>query len=598
MTFADSCLNLGEMSNFFSQEIIDRVRESNDIVDLISEFVPLKKRGKNYMGLCPFHPEKKPSFSVSPDKQVYYCFGCGQGGNAITFLMNHEKIGFTEAVRTLAKRASITLPQKRIDRKKMEAFDKLYFVNQIASQFFQNSLNHKSMGKRARDYLLKRGLKNETVESFGIGYAPPGWEGLIRYAKTKEVDLRILNSAGLVAESEKKEGYYDRFRDRLIFPIFNLSGRILGFGGRVLKEEAEPKYLNSPETPIYQKGKVLYGLNFSKEIIRENNSAVVVEGYMDLISLYQAGMKNVVASSGTAFTSEQARLLSRYAEKVFLLFDSDSAGRKAALRSVDFLFDSGLDVLVMDLPSGEDPDSFVKKYGVKSLLEKKKEAKSFIDFKVESIGDKFSRLSLPEQEKVISEFSQTAQNIRDSVRRSLFLTKVGQKLEVDEKILLNSVRKVKTASPIQKVPEEKTISGEKRFEMEFLRILMEDDGLVKAAIAQLSGSDFDFSEHRQIFEILAKSQKEGRSISPSALIDRAEDSKVQELISWIATLDLGPADLKIQFNDYLKKLLQTKRNKKIKEIKEGISKALSSNQLDQVERLTHQLKELLENKQK
>ncbi len=584
------------MSNFYSQDLIDKIRESNDIVDLISEFVPLKKRGKNYTGLCPFHPEKKPSFSVSPDKQIYYCFGCGQGGNVITFLMSHEKLGFIEAVRTLAKRAGIALPRKTMDRGKQEIYDKLHFANQIAHQFFQNCLNHKTMGKRARDYLETRGLNQDIIESFGIGYAPAGWEGLLRFAKAKGVDLRILNSAGLVAESERKEGYYDRFRDRLIFPIYNLSGRIVGFGGRVLKEEDEPKYLNSPETPIYQKGKLLYGLNLSKEIIRENNSAVVVEGYMDLISLYQAGMKNVVASSGTAFTSDQARLLSRYADKVFLLFDSDSAGRKAALRSVDSLFDSGLEVLVMDLPSGEDPDSFVKKNGVKSILEKQKEAKSFIDFKVESIGEKFFKLSLPVQEKVISEFTQTAQNIRDPVRRGLFLTKVAQKLEVDERILLNSIKKVKIPSTIEKIPEDRTLSGERRFEMEFLRILMEDDKLLKTASAQLAGTDFDFPEHRQIFEILTKSLKEGRSVSPSALIDRAEDAKVQELISWIATLDLGPADLEIQFKDYVKKILQTKKNKKIKEIKEAIRKALKSNQIDQVEKLNHQLKELLENK--
>jgi DNA primase len=584
------------MSNFYSQDLIDKIRESNDIVDLITEYVPLKKRGKNYVGLCPFHPEKKPSFSVSPDKQIYYCFGCGQGGNVITFLMSHEKLGFTEAIRTLAKRAGITLPRKPMDRGKQEIYDKLYFANQIAHQYFQNCLNHKTMGKRVRDYLEARGLKQETVESFGIGYAPPGWEGLLRFAKSKGVDLRILNSAGLVVESEKKEGYYDRFRDRLIFPISNLSSRIIGFGGRVLKEEDEPKYLNSPETSIYQKGKLLYGLNLSKEIIRENNSAVVVEGYMDLISLYQAGMKNVVASSGTAFTSDQARLLSRYADKVFLLFDSDSAGRKAALRSVDSLFDAGLDVLVMDLPSGEDPDSFVKKNGVKSILEKEKEAKSFIDFKVESIGEKFSKLSIPEQEKVISEFTQTGQNIRDPVRRGLFLTKVAQKLEIDEKILLNSIKKVKVPPETEKTRQDRTLSGERRFEMEFLRILMEDDKLLKTALSQLTGSDFDFPEHRQIFEMLARSQKEGRSISPSALIDRTDDPKVGELVSWIATLDLGPADLEVQFNDYLKKLIRTKKNKTIKEIKVAISQALKTNQLDQVEKLTHQLKELLENK--
>jgi DNA primase len=306
-------------------------------------------------------------------------------------------------------------------------------------------------------------------------------------------------------------------------------------------------------------------------------------------------MKNVVASSGTAFTSEQARLLSRYAEKVFLLFDADSAGRKAALRSVDSLFDSGLDVSVVDLPSGEDPDSFVREYGVKKVLEKLKEAKSFIDFKVESIGEKFFRLSLREQEKIIAEFSQTATNIGDPVRRSLFLTKVARKLEVDEKMLLNSVKNINVPSVPEK-PEDKTIRGLRLLEMELLRMLMEDEKLLQTASGQISSEDFDFQEHQEIFKILISNYNAGKSISPSALIDRVENPEMGALISRLAALDLGPADLEIQFNDYLKKLVQAKRGKKIKEIKESISKALNSNQLDQVEKLTHQLKELLETK--
>jgi DNA primase len=406
------------MSNFIPDELINQIREANDIVEVISEYVPLKKRGKNYTALCPFHPEKKPSFSVSQEKQIFYCFGCGKGGNVYTFLMEHEKFSFFEALKLLAKRANISLPKRPSDRVETEALDLIFYANRIANEYFQLSLNR---SRKAKDYLHGRDFSPETIELFSIGYAPLEWEGLIRFSKEKGVKAESLLAAGLVVERERKEGCYDRFRNRIIFPIFNLSQKIVGFGSRVIEEKDEPKYLNSPESPVYQKGKTLYGLNLSKEVIREKKAAALVEGYIDLISLYQAGVKNVVAALGTSFTQDQARLISRYAEKVYLLFDSDRAGESAVFRSVDLLFDSGVEVMVVVFPAGEDPDSFVRKSGIKGLAGKLREARSFVDFKKESLPDEFNNLPMGEQEKVIRELAETASRIKNQLWKDLFL---------------------------------------------------------------------------------------------------------------------------------------------------------------------------------
>ena len=589
------------MSDFIPQELIDQIRDANDIVDVISEYLPLKKRGKNYMGLCPFHPEKKPSFSVSPDKQVYHCFGCGEGGNVIGFLMAHEKTGFYEAIKTLAKRAGISLPKKTYDKEKLEKLDKLYYANQTANEYFTLCLNERNLGARARNYLEKRGILEETKKLFSIGYAPSSWEGFLNYSKKKRLEEEVFSSAGLIVERERKGGFYDRFRNRIMFPVFNLSGKIVGFGGRVLDEKEEPKYLNSPETPIYQKGKLLYGLNFSKDIISDQKSCVVVEGYMDLISLHQAGLKNVVASSGTAFTWDQARLLSRFAEKVYLLFDSDSAGMAAVLRSVDGLYDSGLEVLVVTLPPGEDPDSYVKKSGVKKILEKLKEAKDFIDFKKESLPGDFSRLPIREEEKIILDFVQTAKNIKDRLRQSLFVNKVSRALKVDENLIWSGLKKagkeLEKASPHQKDFEPK---GQAGVEMQLLQILFEDEKFIAYVQNKLNDDDFSSLEHQTIFKMLSEWNHSGKefpsrkkSFSPAALIDYTDDKKIIEIISRIASLDLGPADLKLQIDDYIKRLKDLNRNKSIQALKSEIKKALDANELDRAQRLTKKLQEMI-----
>lgn len=579
------------MANFIPQELIDRIRDANDVVDVISEYLPLKKRGKNWVGLCPFHPEKKPSFSVSQDKQLFYCFGCGQGGNVVTFLMLHEKVGFFEAITILAKRAGISLPKKSIEKGRLEEVDKIYYANKLANQYFVSSLKEKNLGKKTREYLEKRKVLPESIKLFSIGYAPKSWEGLLNYAKRKGLDLKILEKAGLVVKKEKKEGYYDRFRDRLTFPIFNLSGKIVGFGGRDLSGKDEPKYLNSPETLIYQKSKILYGLNFSKEIIRGQKKAVVVEGYMDLISLYQAGLKNVVASSGTSFTSLQARLLSRYSDETYLFFDSDSAGMSAALRSVDYLFDAGLEVWIVTLPQEEDPDSYVKKFGVKKVLEKLKQAKSFIDFKKDFLNKDFSQLSIKEQEKIIFEFVETAKNIKDEIRQALFIKKVAEAFKIKEELLLGRAKRTrKEKETEEKVPH---LKGKELLEQKLLKIFLEREDLLGLAYEKINPFCFDNPDHKKLFEIIVELREKKKSFSPKALVDFTDDFELKRLISKIATIDLGPANLEVLLEDYLKRLFFIQKEKEIFRLKEEIKNALDGNDFESAKRLTFKLQELI-----
>ena len=582
------------MAGYFSPELLDQIRDANDIVDLISEYIPLKKRGKNYVGLCPFHSEKDPSFTVTPEKQIFYCFGCGEGGNVISFLMKHEKLSFPETIKLLAKRANIPLPKEGFDEKREKLLDKLYYANQVANEYFLKNLYRGVPGRKARQYLKKREFNSETQKLFSLGYAPLEWEGLIRYAQAKGIEAEVLNQAGLAVPRTESSGFYDRFRNRITFPIFNLSGKIVGFGGRVLDDKDEPKYLNSPETPIYQKGKILYGLNFSKDEIRQRGSAILVEGYVDLISLYQAGIKNVVASSGTAFTQNQAKLLCRYAEKVFLFFDADSAGQSATFRSVDLLFSEGIDVFVVSLKEGEDPDSFVHKFGVEAVGQKIQKARSFIDFKYESLGQDFGELSIREQEKIIFDLTETAGKITDEIRRNLFIKKIAQTFKINEAPVFKLVGKKRPSavsrqrSAVGRAPGEASLSGEEKIERGLLRILMEDQKLLKLTAGKLDTNDFSTSEHKDIFQLIRGQKK----ITPANLLDKTGNEKTKELIVQIASIDLGPAELSVQLTDHLMTLNKLKKNRKMTALKEDIKRALQKGDKENADRLTKEFEKL------
>lgn len=409
---------------------IEEIREATDIVDLISGYVTLKKKGQNYFGLCPFHQEKTASFSVNAAKQIFHCFGCHAGGNVFTFLMRHEGLSFPEAAQFLARRAGIALELQEQDETVVRETETLYFLNESATTFFRRNLAA-AQGEEGRAYLQQRGIPQEIIERFELGYALPEWDALARELSPSFKDDDILLKAGLILKKESG-GYYDRFRDRIIFPIRNLSGRVVAFGGRILKpQENAPKYINSPDTPVYSKGKALYGLFQTRDDIRHEGSAVFVEGYMDFLALYAAGIRNVVATLGTSLTEDQARLIRRYTKKVVLLYDSDEAGIKATLRGADILLEADVDVAVVILPEKHDPDSFVREKGEQKLREYIDQAGDIFDFRMKRLS------GLPPESRgdEIRQLLESLSHMKDRIGRNLILSKISEKLHIGEKVL-------------------------------------------------------------------------------------------------------------------------------------------------------------------
>lgn len=412
------------MAQRIPAELIDEIRAANDIVEVISERVAVKKAGRNFKGLCPFHSEKTPSFNINPQRQIYHCFGCGAGGNVISFLMEFEKIGFIEAIKELAARAGIALPERAGSDWREEKYDPVYKANAFAWRHFRECYLSDA-GRPAREYCAQRGLGEEVTETFKIGHATQGWDGLLKAAMREGVPEAALENAGLAIRRESGAGLYDRFRERLMFPLSVSGGRVAGFGGRALGEQ-EPKYLNTPETCVYHKGRYLYGLAEARLSIRTSREAILVEGYMDLLSLYQAGFHNAVASSGTALTDDQARLLGRFVDKVFVAYDGDAAGIAAAIRAAKTFVRSGVKVRVADFPGEQDPDSYLNTQGAAAVKERLEEARDFIDFFVHVKAPK----TPDEREQAVKELLASVTAIDDPVKADLMLEKISDVLSI------------------------------------------------------------------------------------------------------------------------------------------------------------------------
>ncbi|MCX7974965.1 MAG: DNA primase [Candidatus Aminicenantes bacterium] len=349
-------------------EIIEKIKQVANIVELASAYTTLRRRGQKFFGLCPFHAERNPSFTVDEEKQLYHCFGCGAGGDIFSLIMEKENLSFLEAIRFLAEKYHLPLPQParlNPEVKKLEA--RLYEINELALTFFRRQLHQTAEGQKALFYLRQRGLDDKTIDELRLGYAPSSWNSLVNFLKEKGVTFQEILKAGLALPSQKNQEIYDRFRGRIIFPIFSLSGRVIAFGGRILGE-GEPKYLNSPDTPVYTKGQVLYGLNLTKEAIRTAQELILVEGYMDFIALYQAGLRNCVASCGTSLTVQQVSLAQRFASTIIISPDGDEAGQNAAVRAVSICLEKGMPSKVVILPEKMDPDSFLRQRGKEAYL--------------------------------------------------------------------------------------------------------------------------------------------------------------------------------------------------------------------------------------
>ncbi len=435
---------------YIPEDILQQIRDAADIRQIVQEYVPLKKRGKNWVGLCPFHPDKDPSFSVNEDKQIFYCFGCGEGGNVFKFLMKIQGLSFVEAALHLAQRLGIEIPERPVSRSRQKTIkeqDGIIEINHLAADFFSDLLLNSSTGLDARSYLEERGLSQKTIEHFSIGWAEDSWDKLVSFLEKKGKPLELAEKAGLIIKRTRAPGYYDRFRGRIIFPIRDHRGRIVAFGGRIIvssPHREQPKYINSPESQIYHKGKVLYGLFHNKSPIRKAGTGIIVEGYMDVVSLWQAGIHEAVGTLGTALTEDHARRLKGIIKDWILLFDADEAGLKAASRALPICYKFNIRPKVLCLPDGEDPDSFVREEGPAGLRALMEKAPSGIDFLLEQ-GKKRFGTTTDGKAQLIDSVLESVSQVADPVRKSLLIGHIAQKVGVREESLwqkLQSMNKV------------------------------------------------------------------------------------------------------------------------------------------------------------
>lgn len=418
----------------YHPEFVESVREANNIVDIIGQYTGLKSKGRQHMGLCPFpdHNEKSPSFSVSEDKQLYHCFGCKKSGNLFTFLQEHNGMTFLDALEFLARRAGIEMPKMDSREEQGPQRSTLYKINRFAASFFHHHLTELPGDHPVKKYCQQRGLTQEFIEEFKLGYAPESWDSLAKRLQGSRAPLPEAQSLGLIKQRKTGKGHFDLFRHRLIFPILSAQEEVLGFGGRVLNKEDKPKYLNSPESKVFHKGRTFYGLNLTGKHIRQKNAAIVVEGYMDFIALYKAGIKNVVATLGTAMTEDHVKLLKRYTSRVILMFDGDMAGQQAAEKSLKTVFSVGLGPLAVMLPSHQDPDDFINEHGVEALEEKIAQAKElFTLFLQKHLKDfKYTSVEKMELVRVVKPYLIA---LSDAGLKALYIKEVAQRMDVTER---------------------------------------------------------------------------------------------------------------------------------------------------------------------
>lgn len=529
------------------REVVDKIYQNIDILEVVSDYVSLQKSGKDYKACCPFHNERTPSFFVTPAKGIFKCFGCGKGGDAVTFVMEIEGVSYGEALRQLAQKYKIAIPESANKKpsddeiQKQNEIDALYIAMQFAKNFYEEQLLYTDEGKSiGLSYLKERGFNEQTIKTFELGYATSDWDTFYRTATKKGYNPEILEKAGLLHKKEGKNEYYDRFRERIMFPIHNVSGKVIAFGARTLKKDKDtPKYLNSPETPLYHKSKVLYGLFQAKKSILQKDECLLVEGYADVISLHQAGITNVVASSGTSLTQEQVRLIRRFTTNVVVLYDGDEAGLNAALRGVDILLEEGLSLKVVWLPKDEDPDSFVQKHGTNAMLAYMQEnAQDFIKFKTKYLlknaeNDPFKR------GEAIREVVSSIIKIPDIIQRNVFFKECSQLFGIEEEILIREGNKIlgkelkqksnneAISELLQSTPDDFLDQKASEFssvyhqEYETMRLLLcyadypisQDIIFGQYLLKELQGLQFETPIFQEIFEIFARNLHEGKLLS-------------------------------------------------------------------------------------
>ncbi len=561
-----------------NREVIEEVRASANIVDVVGSYVALRKRGKNYLGNCPFHSEKEPSFTVSNEKQIFHCFGCGASGSVFDFVMRTRNLTFAEAVKELANRFGIPLPQEKETpqaKKIREMAERLRQLNSLAASYFNRSLLDRSSGKIAREYLRSRGMGDETIQDFQLGYAPKSWDGLKRFLIREKVDLKVAAQAGLLVQKSEGDSY-DRFRNRLMFPIKDMRGRTVGFGGRAL-DDSMPKYLNSPETLIFHKGRTLYGLSTAKEACRKNNETLVVEGYFDLLALYNKSIHQVVAPLGTALTLHHVRMLSRLAPQAVLVFDGDDAGMRAALRSLEFFLREKLPVRFLPLPEGMDPDDFINKEGKEPFMQLLSEAKPLMEVFLEQSLSSYDG-SVEGRLRVVRVVTPMLRLLDSPIAQEGYLRILDQRLGVSEEVLraelaMTASRRPSTAAP-QKREKEPELPD---WEEGVIRILVNYPHWIPTLEDSSALESFQRKDWAEVGRLLIKYYREGGKLDLSGLLMDVQNEQIRNLISsW--SLETSPwreEDAHARLREYFAGISSSRRRLQddLKRLKEEIQAA-------------------------
>ena len=585
----------------YSDEIIDEVRQNSDIVDIISQYVRLKRSGRNFFGLCPFHNEKSPSFSVSPEKQIFHCFGCGVGGNVFTFLTKIEGINFIEAVQMLAERANIQLPvlENNTDSAKEMLKSKVYKVNEFSANYYHENL-YKPESKIAQEYIKKRKLTNETLKAFQIGFSGK-FDELYKELKKQGFEDKEILESGLVNKNEKGQ-YIDRYRNRLMFPICDVRGRVIAFGGRVL-DNSKPKYINSPENVVYSKGRHLFGLNVAKKYDIKKK-LLIVEGYMDVISLHQRGIHNVVASLGTALTQQQGYLLRNSTDQIILSYDSDEAGQTAKIRAMEILQNMGCDLRVLQMEGAKDPDEYVIKYGNARFQNLVDKAISIVEFKVKNLKNSLNLESTNDKIKFLNEIAKIISKIDNNIEKEIYIEKIAKDYEVSKEAIYAEVNKLSykekkdekilnKAKPVLHHTEKKneTVVSEatKKRENTILAILLSGDkGIYNIISNNIKVSDFKYDINTRIAKRLYEEFENGNS-NINSIIDKLSEDEQNHITSIMAE-DYGLENLEKAIDDIIQAYEKEKLNERKLEILELLEK---ENEIENKKELEKELSDII-----
>ena len=586
------------MNHHIPDHLIEEIRSRNDILDTISANILLKKSGQNYKGLCPFHSEKTPSFVVSPEKQIYHCFGCGAGGNIFKFIMEMEDLSFLDAIKTLAAKCGVTLPAFKPGQTnaKSNERDVLLNINQKAQSYFILSLMSKG-GEQAREYLNSRGLNDKKLlADYSIGWATSGWTDTLHQLQNQEkFSKNDLSRAGLIKQKEGagKNNFYDRFRGRIIFPLQDIHGNLIAFAGRVIGE-SEPKYLNSPETPLYIKGRHLFGFNRAKEAIRKQNKALIVEGYFDQMRAHQNGIRNTVATCGTALTLEQANLLKNHTKRATLIFDSDSAGQAATKKGFEVLLKQGMSVDVLSLPSGHDPDSFIYQFGPEKFLEKLKNAKPFVETFIDDIiadGDLTTPMG---KVAVVNQVLPILMNVKNTIERTEWISVLTERAKIEDQALLNELKKAikqdkkNVSDPLQKDGHQ----NKKNVELYLVRLMFSDKELALKIKEKVKIEDFIDPDLRLIVGSCYRLLAEGCELKVDFIMNQIDEPNIRNLLSEIGVTSIPFDNPKQTVRDCINAINKKAHAQQVEELKIQRNAALVAGESERSQKIQNKLEEL------